>query len=224
MVSDSSPMTRRRARLSACSCKILNPRSNGMPASTRVASWRVKTVRVLGLIPLPQAGKDRFQVLGSAREAGSGWSRARAAWACRQHLCGKQTHFLDSPQGFRLVGDIERAARFDALRINRHVRVVGHKQLRVSVLTVPFRHTAHAVCFDRADREGSRATEGTPCGQVKVVSNLGILALSSEIASWALKAFRSGRLQGHHFRLGAFVLFRQPRRRRRRGIERRTGW
>jgi hypothetical protein len=51
------------------------------------------------------------------------------------------------------------------------------------------------------------STWGTPCGQVKAVSNLGIFALSSEIASWVLKAFRSGRLQGHYFRLRAFVPF-----------------
>jgi hypothetical protein len=51
------------------------------------------------------------------------------------------------------------------------------------------------------------STGGTPCGQVKAVSNLGISALSSEIASWVLKALWSGRLQGHDFRLRAIIRF-----------------
>ena len=39
---------------------------------------------------------------------------------------GKEAHFLDAFEGFRLIGDLYRAAGFPALGVNGGIRIGGH--------------------------------------------------------------------------------------------------
>ncbi len=140
METPSFPMISLRVTFRSCFSSTRKPRSNGKPASTSVASWRVKMVRTFGftlplrpgILMLMLMLTPFFRLCPCRRPCP--WPAFILGLVHLDHLGREIAHFLEPPDGFVLVGDIQGSLGFLPSGIHGHVAEFRHKRLARCIL------------------------------------------------------------------------------------------